>query len=178
MNRSWSWRLSVNQCKYKIPTVCIHSLERTIRNRPLTEIGQVERTFDFFCLLDQKRDNMSFHYGKVSGESSDDTLEGQQIRRDPSHPSIWNEFCTVGRWICWPVTFLLLLAILGCEISLMYSRPSSQEIGGEINQIVPGCKYFVPTFVCFAPVDSELMPSQSHMSRGSFSQTAASLRTT
>jgi hypothetical protein len=159
MNRSWSWRLSVNQCKYKMPTVCIHSLKRIIRNLPLTETGQVARTFDFFCLLDQKRDNMAFHYGKVSSESSDDTPEGQQIRRDPSHPSVWNRFCTVGRWTCWSITPLLLLTILGCEMSLMYSRPSSQEIGGEINQIVPGCKYSVPTFVWVAPVDSGLMPS-------------------
>jgi hypothetical protein len=125
-------------------------LRRSIRNLPFTETGQVGRTFDFFFLLDRKRDNMAFHYGKVSSESSDDTLEGQQIRRDPSYSSIWIRICTAGRWICWPVTFLLLLTVLGCELSLMYSRPSSQEIGGEINQIVPGCKYSAPTSVCFA----------------------------
>jgi hypothetical protein len=151
MNRSWSWRLSVNQCKYKI-AACIYNLVRNTRNSPLTEAGQLGHAFDLFFLFDQKRDNMAFHYGKVSSESSDDTLEGQQIRLDPSHPSIWNRIFTVGRWICWPATFFLLLTILGCELSLMYSRPSSQEIGGEINQIVPGCKYSVPILTCSGPL--------------------------
>jgi hypothetical protein len=107
----------------------------------------VEKLLTLFFDFDQNRDRMAFHYGKVSSDSSDDTLEGQQTRRDPSQSSVWIRLCSIGRWICWPFMFLLLLTILGCEISLMYSRPSSQEIGGEINQIVPGCKLFVLVFV-------------------------------
>lgn len=86
---------------------------------------------------------MPFNYAKVSSESSsnDDSLEQQQTY--PGHDQRGRCTNMLDRiaFLRWPFTVLLLLVILVCELSILHRQPKTLEIGGELNGLIPTCKY-------------------------------------
>jgi hypothetical protein len=83
--------------------------------------------------------SMPFKYGKVSDESSaDDVL---QTYPGPGRITLWSRMCDIALKLRWPSTFFLLLVILAAQVQILHRQPPTILVGGEINGIVPNCKF-------------------------------------
>ncbi|KAH7380539.1 hypothetical protein DE146DRAFT_730086 [Phaeosphaeria sp. MPI-PUGE-AT-0046c] len=83
---------------------------------------------------------MPFPYSKVRNEhiehDNDDT-ESPYFHDEPRRSKFWTRLLGSVGALKWPVTFLLLFAILLCELSVMRRHPSLLAIGAELNGLVP-----------------------------------------
>jgi hypothetical protein len=83
---------------------------------------------------------LSFNYAKVSHESSqDDSLEQQGTHPGLGRGARWYRSIEGFQFLRWPLAFFLLSMILICEISILHKQPTSLQLGGEINELVPSC---------------------------------------
>lgn len=85
---------------------------------------------------------MPFNYAKVSSDSSQEaSLEKQDTHPGPGRSATWAKAVDGFRFLRWPAAFVLLVAILVCELSILHKQPSSFQLGTELNNLVPVCKY-------------------------------------
>jgi hypothetical protein len=81
---------------------------------------------------------MSFNYNKIDNDDSPD--DGQQTHSGHNWKTIGIRACSTTSWFRWSCAFILHLAILAAELSILHRQPASLTVGSEINGLVPRCK--------------------------------------
>jgi hypothetical protein len=93
---------------------------------------------------------MPFNYAKINREStehSEESLMQAQIHIERGRSTMWTKTLDKVTVLRWPMAFLLLSAILVCEMSILHKQPTTQPIGGELNGLVPHCKLMASLYV-------------------------------
>ncbi|KAH7402952.1 hypothetical protein BKA66DRAFT_578427 [Pyrenochaeta sp. MPI-SDFR-AT-0127] len=79
-----------------------------------------------------------YNYSKVGGESCTEELsEYKQKNSEPDRFASWSKAGEKFQFLRWPVTMCLLFSILVCELSILHKQPSSLQLGGELNALIP-----------------------------------------
>jgi hypothetical protein len=87
---------------------------------------------------------MPCNYSKIDASGvaqNEDTLEQQQNHAERGRLTMWAKTMDSLRRLRWAVAFVLLFAILVCEISILREQRTSLPIGGEVNGLVPHCEF-------------------------------------
>jgi hypothetical protein len=90
---------------------------------------------------------MPFHYAKIDAvgvAQNEDTLEQQESHAERGRSTMWTKAMDKVKTFRWAAVLILLFATLACEISILRKQRTALAIGGEVNGLVPPCKFFPP----------------------------------